>query len=908
MSAWRFGTPTALFLLVLLPIAVAIARRRVTPRGAIVRRLLVFALVIVALGSPYFPVHGGDLSVIFAVDRSDSISGDQGQAAQEFVRMAAARRRPGDRIGLVTFGADAIVEELPSAQPQLAFSSQPIGSATDIGQAIRAALAALPPDGGRRIVVLSDGNDNRGVLSDALALARGEGVEVSAVPLAADRIGDVYVDDVVAPPEVRVGEQFTVKVAVVAATAATALLTTTAGGRIIDRRTLEVQPGRTIIALPQVARAEGLVLYAATLTTDLGGTDANKRAEAVVIVRGTPIVWYIAQQPGPLVRLLAAQGVRVQHLTPEALPTAAAGFRGPSAVVLDDVPAMRFSPAQMAALRDYVGRLGGGVIAVGGPHSFGLGGYAGTALEEMLPVSMDMRHRLAMPSIAVILVIDASGSMGPFGLEIAKIELAKEISQSVIDLLGERDLVGVIAFDQEVHWLVLPTEARNRDRILELVSRVQAGGGTDMYPALRLAYDYLRQARAKLRHVIVLSDGQTDPGDFQMLVTRTAADKITTSAVAIGSDADLEFMQRVSRWGGGGFHTTRDLATIPQIITAEALIASRAYVVEERFTPQIVRAGFVDDFAMPPLLGYVATAPKPAATLHLVSAQDDPLLASWQYGIGRAVAFTSDASTRWAANWMRWADAGRFWSRVVRWVSRAEDDDLQVAVDRQGDTALVIADAVTEAGTPLDGLALEAGVTGPVNTRITLVQTAPGRYEGRLQASAQGAYALAVAARDPDGRVRVKTSGFVVPYSPELKALGVNRALLARIAEATGGRLLSDPAAAVAPMRTTRSTANTWPVFASTALVLFVVDLAVRRMPAIAPHLAAIVGAIRGRATRPPTTQETEEERQYAESDRWKFIAPDAAASESMQEAARLYIARLKAAKREERRKRDPRS
>ena len=904
MNAVGVGTPAALFLLVLLPVVVVLARRRVAPRGALALRLLVVTLVITALASPYLSTRGGDLTVVFAVDLSDSVPAEQRQAAQEFVRSAARHRRPGDRVGLVTFGASAITEELPNPQPRLAFATQPVATATDLGQAIRVALAALPEDGARRIVLLTDGNDNRGGLADALALARSDGVEVSAVPLAAGGAAEVLVDDVEAPQEVVAGEQFAVKVAVVATTAASVRLTITAGNTIVDRRTIEVPPGRTIVTVPQVARREGLLSYEGSITADPDGTDANNRAEATVMVRGKPVVWYVARQPGVLARLLTAQGVRVRNLPPEALPVTAAGLRETAAVILDDVPAIRLSPAQTAALRDYVGRLGGGLIAVGGPNSYGVGGYAGTPLEEVLPVSMDVRHRLAIPSMAIILIIDTSGSMGAFGTQIAKVELAKETAQSVIDLLGERDLLGVISFDQEARWLAVPTEARNRDRVMEQVSRMQAGGGTNMYPAIRLAFDYLRRSPAKVRHAIVLSDGQTDPGDFQTLLRRMTADKITTSAVAIGADADLELMQHVARWGGGRSYATRDLYTIPQILTAEALIASRAYLVEERFTPQTVRAGLVDDFALPALRGYVATAPKPASAVHLVSTQDDPVLATWQFGIGRAVAFTSDATARWAAEWMTWTDAGRFWSRLVRWASRGETDDLQVAVDHQGDAATVIADAVTADGTPLDGLDVQAGISGPVSTQIPLVQTAPGRYEARMQLTAPGAYALAVTARDTAGRVRVRTAGFVVPYSPELRDLTVNRALLAHITETTGGRLLDDPAAAVAPLRTTRSAANSWPLFAGTALGLFVVEISARRMPAIAHQLGVLLGAIRSRAGKPPTTQEIEEERQYAEADRWKFVEPDAAASESMEQAARLYIARLKAAQKEDRRER----
>ncbi len=905
MTLLRFALPAALLLLALVPVAAGLARRRVLPRLALPLRAMVLALLVTGLASPYLASRGGDLTVIFALDRSDSIPADRAQAGEEFVRAAAARRRPGDRIGLVTFASGAVVEEFPAQHPQLVFHARPDGAATDLGQAIRAALGALPPEGARRIVLLTDGNDNRGELADALALARSEDVTISAVPLSPGRQQEVLLDDITAPDEVLIGEQFAVKIAVAATVPATAQVTVTAGSAVIEQRRLELRPGRTIIAVNQVARASGLLRYAASVTADPDETEGNNRAEALVFVRGTPEVWYVARTPGPLAPLLAAQALRVRQVLPEALPASAAGYRPAAAVVLDDVPALQLSAAQMAALRDYVSVLGGGLVVVGGPHSYGVGGYAGTPLEEALPVTMDVRHRLAIPSMAILLVIDTSGSMGAFGTQIAKVELAKETAQSVVDLLGERDIIGIISFDQDAHWLAVPTEARNRDEVMDQVSRLQAGGGTNMYPAIQLAYDYLRRSRAKVRHVIVLSDGQTDPGDFQGLLSRMAAAKITTSSVAIGADADLELMQNVGRWGGGRWYAARDLYTIPQILTAEALIASRAYIVEERFVPQPSRTGLVDDFALPALRGYVATAPKPASAVHLVSGQEDPVLVVWQYGIGRAAAFTSDATARWAAEWMRWNDGGRFWSRVVRWTARGDTDDLQVTMDRRADGVAVIADALTPDGVPLDGLDVQAGISGPLSARLPLVQNAPGRYEGRMTAPAPGAYATTVIARErASGRVRMRTAGFVVPYSSELRDLTVNRTLLAHITELTGGRIIEDPAEAVAPLRTARAAAPAWPAFAGAALGLFVIEIAVRRMPAIAQHLAALAGAIRARVTRAPTAEEIEEERQYAAADRWTFVEPDTAASESMEQAARLYIARLKAAQKGEIRER----
>lgn len=917
MGEVTFAHPQALLLLALLPVVVALARRRSAPRGAIVLRGLVLSALVVSLASPSLSGLGGGQSVIFALDFSDSVAAPAREDAVAFAREAARHRKTGDRIGVVTFGADAVIEEAPAADPRLAFTSRPAGEATDLAQAIRTALAALPQAGSRRIVVATDGNANRGDLEQALALAGSQGVEVSVVPLVPGHGDDVLVEEVIAPAEVRAGERFAVRVPIVATARASVTLRVHEGDLPLAERRLVVEPGRTTVTVTRVAGREGLLRYTAAITAHPDGVAENNRATALVAVRGAPVVWYVGEAPGLLGRVLQSQGARVRALAPEALPAVISDYRGVAAVVLDDVSAHRFSAAQMAALRDFVGHLGGGLVAAGGPRSFGVGGYAGTPLEAALPVSMDVRHRLAIPSMAIILVIDTSGSMGAFGAQIPKVELAKETAQSVVDLLGERDVIGVISFDQEARWLAVPTEARHRDQVMDQVARVQAGGGTNMYPAVGLAYDALRRSPAKIRHVIVLSDGQTDPGDFEGLVTRMAADRITVSSVAIGQDADEQIMRSVARWGGGRYYLTKDLYSIPHILTAEALLASRAYIIEERFTPEAVGRGLADDLALPPLRGYVATAPKPAGTLHLVSPADDPILAAWQYGIGRAVAFTSDAGPRWAAEWMAWPNLGRFWYRLVRWVARDDADGLQVTVEPvdgsghrapAGGFAAVTVDAYTAAGDPVDGLQVEARVAAPDGavTAVPLVQSAPGRYEGRAAAAQAGAYTVTAVARDPRGP-RVRTTGFVVPYSPELRDLTANRTALAHIAEATGGAILADPREAVAPSRSTRTPADAWPYLSAVAMGLFVSEIAWRRIPAIGEYLRGLAAGVLARARRAPSAEELEAAGAYEAADRWKLVeTPTSEGSESMEAAARLYIARLKASRGGDEKKENP--
>jgi Ca-activated chloride channel family protein len=889
-------SPFLLALLALVVIAALAARSRRPPVAALVLRLLALALLIFALAAPQVMGLRGSQTIIFGVDLSDSIGPQARQQALDFMRAAAGHRRAGDRIGVVTFGADALIDEIPSLNPNLTATANPDGEATDLGQAILTAIAALPEGGQRRVILLTDGNSNRGNLDAALALAQNHDVEVSVVPLQPQQAAEVLVEEVTAPAEVQVGERFMVRISIQSTIAAQVDLRVNEGDTAVQRRVISVRPGRTLLTLARSAAREGLLAYTATMTATPDGTPENNRASAVVSVRGAPVVWYVARSPGIVLEALRAQRVRVRETAAESLPAAASGYRGVSAVVLDDVPATILSPAQMAALRDYVSILGGGLLTIGGLNSYGIGGYARTPLEETLPVSMDVRHRLAIPSMAVMLIIDTSGSMGSFGPQIAKVELAKETAQSVVDLLGDRDVIGVIGFDQESRWLVRPTQARFREQILAQVSRAQAGGGTNMHPAMVMAHDALRRSQARVKHVIVLSDGQTDPGDFQGLVNRMAQDKITVSSVAIGGDADLQIMQNLARWGSGRSYHAKDVYTIPQILTAEALLASRAYIIEERFVPELVRSDLLEDLRVPALRGYVATAPKPASSLHLISMQEDPILASWQFGLGRAIAFTSDAAPRWAAEWMTWPDLTRFWSRLVRWVMHDDGGTIALTLEPRPRGAELIVDAFTPAGLPIDGLDVQARIAGPSipQTPVHVLQSAPGRYEAAIALERSGTYAVTVAARGR-GFAAVRTTGLVVPYSPELRDLTTDRGTLLRIADATRGKVIEDPKDAMVPSRGGTHAAEVWPSLLGVALAAFVGEVVLRRVPTLGHHVRTQLGMVAARLRRQPTPEELEQERRYSEADRWKLIEPaDQASSESMEAAAKLYIARLK--------------
>jgi len=897
----HFGAPLVLLGLGLLPLVALAMRGRGRRRGLVALRMVAIALLVAAAAG--MEVRGAvpDLTVVLTTDRSDSIGPDGARIVRTFLDEVRARAGAEHRVGLVTFGADTILEEAPTTQPRLSLASRPRSDGTNIAAAIERSLAALPEGSGGRIVLFTDGQATAGNLSAALAAARARSVELAVVPIAPEASPEVMVEAVTMPESIAIGERVPVVVTIRATAAADAALRVRGNGKLLLARELRLRPGRTHIELEPLATQAGLLRVEAAIDPSPDGEAGNNRAFALAFVQGRPAVLYVASSPGPLAEALQTQGLNLRRVNPAQLPSAAAAYHGTAAVVLDDVPAFLLSPQQMAALGDFVRVGGGGLIAVGGVRSFGIGGYAGTPLEEALPVSMDVRHRLAIPSMAIVLVLDASGSMGSFGNELAKVELAKETAQSVIDLLGERDLVGIVAFDQSPRWLIPLTPAAQRTRILDAVSRIKAGGGTNLHPALVSARDALRRVEAKVKHSIVLSDGQTDPGDFRGLATAMADERITISTVAVGRDADLEIMRNIAAWGRGRTYVARDLFSIPQILTAEALLATRAYVIEETFAPRIVGApGILASLgALPPLHGYLATAPKPAAEQAVVSHQDDPIVATWTYGLGRAVAITTDARFRWTAAWARWSQAPRFWSQAVRWAMSRETGALDAHVNIEADKVRVVLDARAADGSPLIAWEAQAIVVGDAGevARAPMSQTQPGWYEVTLPLPPPGAYLVSVLARDGLRPVGGAALPLAVPYSPELRQVGLNRATISQLIEAADARVISTPAEALAPpARPARRSRPVWPVFGGVALLGFVVEVALRRIPAIEHQMGRLFAAAVAFVRRAPPPEQVAEDTEYAAADRWRIDDPAEAAARaaSMEAAARLYIARLR--------------
>jgi uncharacterized membrane protein len=820
-------------------------------RWALGARAASLVLLAWALWQPQFTRWLDRQNVFFLLDTSDSVSLAARESGFRFATGALAGIKGDDRAGLIAFAADPQLTEPLRSKPGFARPpAPPATKGTNIARAVQLALASLPRGEANRIVLLSDGRENVGRALQAAQAAKDAGVPIYYSPLSLTFPQEVVVEQLLLPTEVKFGEPFYAKVVVNSVKETAGRLSLYRNGEFLGSQVVRLNAGKNVLTYRQVLEQAGVHVYQTLVEVEGDVIEENNRAIGLTVVRGRPQVLLVDKEEAQaqnLASALRSQHIDVKVVGPAGLPTAMPALEKYDGLILSNVSSLRMSRAQMIMVRDYVRDQGGGLVMIGGDESFGVGGFYRTPVEEALPVTMEVKQKVEIPSLAVMLVIDRSGSMA-MGMKdndkINKLEVAKEAAHLVVDLLDERNEVGILSFDTEFVWHVPLQPARDKQAIHREISAVKAGGGTDGYPAVREAYKALFDRDALLKHVIFLSDGQMTRGDFPALIRRMVKDKITVSGVAIGSDADVQLMNDVSKLGRGRFYFTEETATVPRIFTLETQLASKASLIEQPFRPILTgpHHEIVQDIEWPkapPHGGYVATTIKGAADQLLMTHQEDPLLAAWRHGLGRAVAFTGDAKAKWGILWLRWRDYSKFWAQTVRWTLRASArSDTTVTVDRRDGQAVVTVDGIDPRGEFINFLDTQLGVVNPDKRQsvVELEQVAPGRYRGVFPAREEGVYLAGLLQRRDQQMVGSQLVGTVVPYAQEYRELGANEALLREISELTGGGPLGDPREAFTiGRRRSRVPTDLWPWLVGLVTIALVPEIAVRRLgPALA--------------------------------------------------------------------------
>jgi uncharacterized membrane protein len=855
---------------------------------SLVLRALAILLVLLGLSKPVLSLRNSDQAVLFVVDVSDSASPESlDEAMQQIVKRTDSLGR-GQSAGLILFGGspslvvapasakldlsdplkrkifhkrerdriDARIRELERGtlgdaqkseiaqlqkdRAEIEAWRKEIGADdTNLEAACRLARATLPNEARRRIVLATDGNGTRGDLLRESTELRAAGISVHTIPLRKKDAPEVLAESLVAPAEALVKAPFDLEFHIQSNRATEADIKIYRNKFLVATRTLSLKEGKNLLEIPKITLEEGFHEFEAIVAAKDDTVLENNVARTAVRVAGRPKVLLVEREENQaryLEEALQTAEIQVEVRPPQGIPAEMNDLLNYDVLILSDVGADQLTSSQMDLIKRFVREMGGGFVMLGGEHSFGLGGYYKTPVEEALPVRMPIRKNVEKPNLALILVIDKSGSMGG-----QKIELAKEAALAAAEVLKANDQFGVIAFDSLAQWICELTGASEFDAIASKVSRLEAGGGTNIYPALYDAYQALLNSDAKLKHIILLTDGVTEPGDYEELAGHIAADQITLSTVGIGDDCDKKFLEDMAATGNGASYFTEDFNAIPQILTRETMRASKSMLVEEPFVPKVVSITGamkgIDFDKAPYLLGYVATQPKETAAVGLKSDYGDPVFAEWRFGLGRSAAFTSDAKPRWAGDWISWESFSKFWGQLVRSVmSTGTHHDLRTRnrVTMADGKATITLDVRGRVGEFRDDVQPEISLveTGGEPKPIEIEHVAPGLYKATFPIEKYGDfYRLMVVQRQGGDPVEVRALAVTESYSPEFRNPLANDDTLKQLAADTGGvfepkedqvwKFDGDPAS---------TPQDTWWWWLVAASILLPLDIAVRRL------------------------------------------------------------------------------
>jgi len=843
--SFQFTHPIALWLLlVAVPWTVWLTLRSDVQMSAWRRwasftiRLLVVLLLILAIAGVQWKRPQEGMNVFFLLDRSDSIPSVQQEAARAYVTKVSDEKEKNDQVGVIVFGTEASIESSPLTVVRADTKIYAVVGTerTDIASAIRLGSAAFPETGQKRLVLLSDGNENVGDALSAAVAAKSLEVSLDVVPQGVRRSGDISVQKLSLPGNLKKGQTFEVKIFAQADQAQTASVRLFQNDQLLGEQRVRLEAGKNLFTFPQTLNEPGFYSYDVRLETAGDMVPQNNRALNFTSVRGDPRILIVSSEPdkdAPLAAALTASKLEVKVVDITQFPSTLAEMQSYDSLFLCNVAAGDLGDNLMRLLESAVRDFGVGLVCVGGDQAYAAGSYRGTPLETTLPVDMELSSKKVLPPGAVVLIMH--------GMEFNNgNQVARDCAIGVLEALGPQDEMGVLLWDGFEHWVFKLDKVGDKKSMRTAIAGMNQGDMPGFEGVMAKAHQALKASKASLKHVIVFSDGDPAPPPAERMAAMVA-DRITVSTVLISGHAGPEIMMQIAEQGRGRFYDVQSPAQLPQIFIKEAAVVLKSAIYEEPFKPQVAAASEltrgIASAEYPQLLGYVATSVKPRAETPLMSDKGDPLLAHWQYGLGRAVAFTSDARAKWAQNWLGWEKYRQFWSQIANWsLRRLQNADFTTDVTVDKGEGVLSVEALDAQGNYRNFLNLQAVVVSPKGERqmVRLEQKGPGHYETRFPTKDVGAYLLnlmQIENGEPRGSMVLGAS---VNYSPEFSANEPNTHLLKRLAEATGGKELNPDLPSDNPFQHDRlktfQPRDLWEWLLKLAILLFPLDVGLRRI------------------------------------------------------------------------------
>lgn len=817
-------------------------------------RLTVTGLLICVLALPQAVKTSDRVSVVFNVDVSDSVN-EAKDAALTVVADAVAQKPPKDEAGMVVFGGNAAVEYPPreTFPFEKYLNSQVRKDATNLQQSLSLSAAMLPEENSGSIVLISDGTETRGELKQAITELQGRGIQVDVLPVNYKYEDEVLLERLDLPRFVRLGETYEAATVLTSLKDGEGTLVLLQNGEELTREDVTFKAGKNRFAVPIKVDAPGYYEYKARIevSAEKDRRVENNEVENYLYIEGAGRVLIVTDHRGDpkewrYVQEALQNGEReVETVSSIEFPYDPLALMPYDVIIFANVPADSLVATQVQAVHDAVRNLGIGFIMLGGPNSFGPGGYQNSPIEECLPISMEISKKKILPKGALVVILHTcefpSGNTW-----------AKRITKEAIRVLSSEDEVGAIGYGMNGdEWIFELTPASEYDKLVTKINGAQIGDMPEFTSTMELGLAGLKESDAASRHMIIISDGDPPMPPPQVIQKfRDAQVTISTVAVFPHDPRDATVLNAIASQTKGRFYFPSDPNQLPSIFIKEAKTLRRSQIQKRTFTPILNN----DDpmirniTSLPPLHGYVLASSKddPRATIVLSAppkegdlvmddSDVDPILAVWRYGLGATAAFTSDMTEDWGRDWIAWDQFQQLVTQMVTRVGRVRRQQyLRVYTYVNGNEGVVVVEDFHPEETLLD---MNVTVSAQdFNYSGQVRQVAPRRYQATIPLQGKARYQVQISAKGGD-RAEVAYGGFIVSYSPEYLRFEANPIVLNEIAEQTGGETLDseqspeDLAKQIygrrEPKRSTRSVFD-WFLMALACMIPL--DVAVRRV------------------------------------------------------------------------------
>ncbi|MBR6402240.1 MAG: VWA domain-containing protein [Eubacterium sp.] len=745
-------------------------------------RLGLILLILLALFGIRLPGRKKKTATIFVVDMSGSVLTRTGDM-QEYLRSAISSKPEGEKYGIVTFGKDVITDQFVSDDELMDIASNPDPSETDIESAVKHAVSMIPDDSVGRIVVLTDGKETIGDIQNLQNLISEENIEICARMFEDTMAGDVYIEYVDMPDKMAVGDTYTMKVNVYSSYPTDAVLKVWNSSEVQEELNVSLSTGENTFVIKGTAGEAAIEQKRVTVEAAGDAVAENNSVIAASIVeapRSVLLVSGLSEDSSGFEKLLKTLNVNLTVVSAINAPGTMMEMLNYKTIILDNVFISDMSESFVANLENYVKDYGGGLIVTGGKESFAPGGYRDTILDEILPVSMLPKGINEAPSLALVMVIDCSGSMSDSGtysdsgqpVGRSKIDVAVDAALEAVNNLSKDDYVGVLTFSDNFSWRQNIVKAEDKNAIKSAIEGIGIQGGTTIKPGLTEAAEQIAKVDAGVKHILLLTDGEGETKDFNDVTKYINDNNITMSTIAVGSDSDTVLLEKLAADCDGRYYYSDSSTDVPKIFVEEIYLSGDTYFKNGDFalsvnTSNELVSGLYSE-GIPHISSYIATTAKPECREIIGTSEEDPLLACWQYGLGSTVAWTTNASGSWASDLAGMQDYAEMWKRILDYTcmeSEIGKDTLNVYKRRDKIEVKYQASEYSE-DTVVEGV-----YTTPDGETKELILSSenPGSYSATFSPEGMGLYGISVKRMEKGEMVAGTTAIETVQFSDEYR-------------------------------------------------------------------------------------------------------------------------------------------